>query len=869
MSIRDILQQTISADPTVRAQATQYLENAAHTNLPMFLDALSQELANEEYPEAGRRAAGLQIKNQLESKDNDQMVLMQERWIQIDPRARGEIKSKLLSVLGSTCKGAGATAAQAISAVALAELPHNQWNELIPTLTSYSTNSGSSQHLRQAALETIGFICEEIDPILLQPYSATILTAIIQGMGKQETSQAVRLAASTALLSSLEFIKDNFENEHERNYIMQVTCEATQSSDAQVMVRAMQCLVKCISCYYHHMENYMRQALFQLTIQAMSSTNEDMVLQGVEFWSTVCDEELQLAMELHDAEETGQVPTRVSRYYARGACPYIVPILTEILTRQEDIDDEDDWNPATAAAVCVSLLALVVEDAIVDPIMPFIVENVRDPDWHKREAAVLALGSILEGPSPERVTVIVNSALPILTQLMRDESDQVKDTAAWTIGRVCEFLPNTALEHNALQAMVEVLVIGMDDVPRVSANVCWAINNLAEAAYDQVAYDCDDEDIPTYALSPYFEVLVQKLLMVTERPDGGDNHLRSASFEALMQMLQNSAQDCYPTLEKVTLVIIERLERALNMQGDNSVPDRLIHSELQSLLCATLQVVLRKLRVEHLHGLSQRVMGILVYMFQMSAGQGEGGVQEDALMAITALINGMEHDFIQYMDAFKPYLLLGLRNHQEYTVCNLCVGLIGDISRGLMADMLPICDELMNQLLANLTDPSLHRSVKPTILSAFGDIAIAIGPHFVNYIQHTLAVLQQAASTQIDARNYELVEYQNQLREGVLDAYTGIMIGLKGDDPKIYDPSVYQLKTFVPHVIEFVQRCAEDRDHTDTIVRACVGIIGDFCDIFKGEMRDLLNFPWVSRLIKEGRASTNRSTKTTAEWAAK
>lgn len=52
----------------------------------------------------------------------------------------------------------------------------------------------------------------------------------------------------------------------ERNYIMEVVCEATQSPDTQVKVAALQCLVKIMSLYYHYMEPYMGPALFPVSI---------------------------------------------------------------------------------------------------------------------------------------------------------------------------------------------------------------------------------------------------------------------------------------------------------------------------------------------------------------------------------------------------------------------------------------------------------------------------------------------------------------------------------------------------------------------------------------------------------------------------
>ena len=44
----------------------------------------------------------------------------------------------------------------------------------------------------------------------------------------------------------------------------------------------------------------------------------------------------------------------------------------------------------------------------------------------------------------------------------------------------------------------------------------------------------------------------------------------------------------------------------------------------------------------------------------------------------------------------------------------------------------------------------MHRSVKPQVLSALGDVALAIGANFKNYLQPVLLTLEQAASLKID-----------------------------------------------------------------------------------------------------------------------
>lgn len=71
-------------------------------------------------------------------------------------------------------------------------------------------------------------------------------------------------------------------------------------------------------------------------MEAMKSDVDEIALQGIEFWSTVCDEEINLAIASSEAEEAGQPTqsTAFSRHYAKGALQFLVPILMQKLTQQ-------------------------------------------------------------------------------------------------------------------------------------------------------------------------------------------------------------------------------------------------------------------------------------------------------------------------------------------------------------------------------------------------------------------------------------------------------------------------------------------------------------------------------------------------------
>mgnify|MGYP003683461529 CR=1 FL=1 len=121
---------------------------------------------------------------------------------------------------------------------------------------------------------------------MLTVKSNQILTAVVQGMRKEEPNNDVRRAATVALNNALESVKSNFDNATERDYIMQTVCEGCVAESHTVRIAAYECIVKIATLYYHHLSAYM-QALFQLTFEEIKTGRDEVAQQAVEFWSTV------------------------------------------------------------------------------------------------------------------------------------------------------------------------------------------------------------------------------------------------------------------------------------------------------------------------------------------------------------------------------------------------------------------------------------------------------------------------------------------------------------------------------------------------------------------------------------------------------
>jgi importin subunit beta-1 len=213
------------------------------------------------------------------------------------------------------------------------------------------------------------------------------------------------------------------------------------------------------------------------------------------------------------------------------------------------------------------------------------------------------------------------------------------------------------------------------------------------------------------------------------------------------------------------------------------------------------------------------------------------------------------------MSALQPFLISGLRNFQAYQVCIVAVGTVGDISRNIEAQIQPYCDAIMNALVESLKDSTIHRSVKPPVLSCFGDIAMAIGAAFEPYLEFSVMLLMQASSTKVPDDDDDLIEYFNLLRESILEAYVGIVQGLRDGN------LLHQFHQYVPSILQFLQELSKDPNRDDYVLSKAVGLIGDLAQAMGPQIKQQINQQFIAKLLNDAMGSGDRSMVDTATWA--
>eukprot|EP00177_Eucheuma_denticulatum_P001623 GFKZ01002918.1.p1 GENE.GFKZ01002918.1~~GFKZ01002918.1.p1 ORF type:complete len:900 (-),score=168.63 GFKZ01002918.1:226-2877(-) len=877
MDITQILLSAQSADQTARVEAERVLKEAEQNNFAAYLVRLVDQLAGDSHDPESRRLAGLIVKNAIDARDPAVRNQMADRWIQtVDEPSKTHIRSALLNALAATQPEPRRAAAQVISKIAGIDLARpGAWDSLISDLLNNATSQTSEDHLRQSSLEALGYICEEaaygdITDQILSAHSNQILTAVIQGMsyaGGQNSNEhgiaAVRLAATVALNNALEFARSQFEIPVERTAIVSTVCEAARAGNNQVRQAAFEGLVKIAENYYDKLHEYIAD-IYSLTENAIRNDAEPVAMQAIEFWSTVAEEEIALIFEAEAARETGTSPDRESKKFVIHALPYLSGPIFDTLKKQEDDPLEDhSWNAATAAGACVELLAQAAPDTILNIVRPFIETNIQDhANWRSREAAILAFGSVLEGPPIENIKVLVREAVGILIEtLVKDSNLAVKDTTAWTLARVISVDRDTTQAH--LRPLVECLrgTLSTAESPVLAAHICFAIHNLAERFYEEA----EEETGP---LREHVEVLLGGLLQAADRDDASEGHLRVAAYEAVNAIFRSVSKDGIPFVLQCVPIFLEKLRKTLEALpcalSEDDVSDML---EMQGLLCAALSTATQRLNSSQIAPYADAMMEAYLQAFRMN---GSAAAVEEALIAVGPLAEAAGKDFNRYMPHFSPTLGQALSNVTHHQICAIAVSVVSELCRALGKDILNYSDNIAYLLLEALKSSALERSVKPPILSCFGDIAMAVKGSFEKYLKQVMECMKQAAESsvrmEVSPEDYDSQEWILQLREAIFEAYIGIINGLRDEGKQeLLTPYVEWILTFCEVIVD---NLAQPSDLPDDIIKPVAGLCGDLVEAVPGIKAHLSSKNWLASLVNRGANSPDERTKEVSKWAA-
>lgn len=812
MSVTDIMMALASPDPSIRVPAEATVTQAKESDLAGFLIALINELRDDSKPSQARQMAGMVLKNSvaLHLRDVEARKALEAKWTSLAPAVRNQVKSEVLSTLGSSTREVRQIAANIIGNLSRIELPAGEWPTLVETLVG--AVNGDEQHM-EAALTALGYVCEEageyseVEEYLAQ-FSTPILTAV--GNGMSTANEDVKYYATNALCNSMEFIHANMQQDNQRDYLVKIVCEAATGQTERTREKAMECLVKIAELYYSTLPAYIAR-LHQLTTSAVFSDSESVALQAMLFWTSICDTEREMYEEGN---------TKECLNYAQQGATELVDLCLKCLVRQEEGQTEDDWNISIAGGKLLQSLASCLQNAVAGHVMPFVFANVNEEDWRKCEAALMAFGCVIGGPDPKDIQDTVAQAVPGLLNYFRHKNPMVADTAGWVLAKVCELFPDVFLEvPSNLQQLLNIIGPSISAADAMAIRACNSIHNLA------LAYE-DEEDQQQNELSSFYKDIVMALFAAIDAKDATDERLRETAQETLNAVVDAAAADCFGFLE----TLVPELERRLTflvsqrqqMTGSSNASADLDH--LIGLMCGALGGVAKKLglRIRNHVATTMQIMDNIFKMQNDSA-------QAEALLLVGALAHAVHGDLLPYIPNVMPYIVYALQQVDQEDLCHTAAGTLGDCATSLQESFAPFAQQPLTVIRDCLNSPQVDRDVKCSLLGCIGDVALALGgEHFFPYLETFCGIVagMYVQSKKIDIKgDYDAEDYVYSLWESIASFYTGVC--------QCFNGFVQHLGPYLQPILIFsLEVCNASLDQWDTL-SAALGVIGDLANILK------------------------------------
>lgn len=129
---------------------------------------------------------------------------------------------------------------------------------------------------------------------------------------------------------------------------------------------------------------------------------------------------------------------------------------------------------------------------------------------------------------------------------------KIRETTAWTFGKICELLTSYVLNAQVRDTVVNYLMNAMTGgTPKTCAHICWAFINLAEGGDFQITGD-------------QFNGLIEKLLELAYSQQSADHgaNVRVAAYAAIGTLIEKCSMRNDPS---ITSAIQNKIERFINM----------------------------------------------------------------------------------------------------------------------------------------------------------------------------------------------------------------------------------------------------------------------------------------------------------------
>ena len=285
MSFSSNIQKILSSDNIIRKEGEFIIQQQLDLNFLSCLNNCCDILTNEIEDQKVRQFCATFIKNILSKEEYI------NKWESLDQNSRETLKTKILSCLASNSHEIRCATSLVIASICRIEVPKGNWNQIFDILSS--TAQHTNDNYKKSSIITIGYIAQDLKRTdLNQDQINKLLFALTRNLDVNNNIEVFKCAI-TSFLNFLPFAKQNFQKIDEREILVRKIIELLSYNNLRddLIEGLLKCLVEMASLYHSALNDKM-SIITNITCKYMKSPNKEIAIQAIEFWNTLCKEEL-------------------------------------------------------------------------------------------------------------------------------------------------------------------------------------------------------------------------------------------------------------------------------------------------------------------------------------------------------------------------------------------------------------------------------------------------------------------------------------------------------------------------------------------------------------------------------------------------
>ena len=165
--------------------------------------------------------------------------------------------------------------------------------------------------------------------------------------------------------------------------------------------------------------------------------NDQAAKLSLEIWESLSGYEI-------DLRNKGVPHQNLVLHYSNVIIPILISGLISFDSSTEDgsIDDAGEITVPLSVGIALESISKNIGNAVLQPVLDNIIPLLQNPDWGKRWAGMIGLGSIIEGPEPLLINNALNTSFKWLVQMFSDPVPMVRQAVGYVLYKLMEFVPD-------------------------------------------------------------------------------------------------------------------------------------------------------------------------------------------------------------------------------------------------------------------------------------------------------------------------------------------------------------------------------------------------------------------------------------------